>query len=124
VTDAAASLRELAEPWEPGDKVKAAIDRAARRVGLTYWRAFDIWYGKARRIETFEAEAIAAALDRKRREAVRNELHDIRTRIAVLEARLSQTDAEFHREAIDALGLAAGLACGPAAHRRRTDGAR
>ena len=54
MTDARAALHELAEPWSRGDRVKVAIDRAARRAGLAYWRAFDIWYGKARRIEPHE----------------------------------------------------------------------
>ena len=34
MTDPAAALRELAEPWSRGDRVKVAIDRAARRAGL------------------------------------------------------------------------------------------
>jgi hypothetical protein len=96
-------LRELAEPYPPGDRIKAAIDRAARRIGLTYWRTFDLWYGKARRVEPHEQLAIAEALERKRREAARNELHELQIRIARLEARLAQTDAEFHRVDIEAL---------------------
>ena len=54
MTDPAAALRELSEPWSRGDRVKAAIQRAARRADLAYWRAFNIWYGKARRIEPHE----------------------------------------------------------------------
>src|SRR5947209_14578977 len=44
-----------------------AIDRAARAAGLSYWRAFDIWYGKARRIDAHEAAQIneAIRIDRK-----------------------------------------------------------
>jgi hypothetical protein len=57
-----ALLKQLAEPLQFGDRTKYAIDRAARRAGLSYWRAFDIWYGKARRIETHEAESIETAL--------------------------------------------------------------
>jgi len=103
MTDAAAALQELAEPWTRGDRVKVAIDRAARRAGLTYWRAFDIWYGKARRIEPHESEAIEAALTRRRKEVTRNEIHDLRTRLARLEALLVQTDEEFHRPVLDRL---------------------
>lgn len=58
----AASLRQLAEPLHFGDRTKYAIDRAAKRAGLSYWRAFDIWYGKARRIEVHEVQGINAAL--------------------------------------------------------------
>lgn len=57
-----ASLRRLAEPLQFGDRTKYAIDRAAKRAGLSYWRAFDIWYGKARRIEEHEAQNIETAL--------------------------------------------------------------
>lgn len=98
----ASALKELSEPWVRGDKIKAAIDRASRRVGLPYWRAFDIWYGKARRIEQYELDAIDEALDKKRREAARNELHELRTAVLRLEARLSQIDPDFNRPSIDA----------------------
>jgi len=103
MTDLAAALRELAEPWSRGDRVKVAIDRAARRTGLTYWRAFDIWYGKARRIEPYETDAIQDALTKRRKEVTRNEVHDLRIRLARLEALLVQTDEEFHRPVLDRL---------------------
>lgn len=54
-------LRELAEPATRDEKVRSIIDRAARRAGLSYWRAYNIWFGKARRIEPEEREAIKAA---------------------------------------------------------------
>lgn len=99
MNDVATSLRELGEPLHP---VKAAIDRAARAAGLPRWRTFDLWYGKARRIEPFEQAAVAAALDRKRREAARNELHELRTRLLRLESLMVQSDPDFHREDIAA----------------------
>jgi hypothetical protein len=92
MTELAAALRELAGPGEAGDRVKVAIARAARRAGLSYWRAFDIWYGKARRIEAIERGQIAEALERRRREAASHELHEIKMRIARLEALLARTD--------------------------------
>lgn len=99
-------LHEIAG-YAPGvGYTKQAIGEAAKRTGIPYWRTFDIWYGKARRIEQHEIEAIDSALDKKRREVTRNELHSLKTRIALLEARLAQTDSEFHRETIDALGNA------------------
>lgn len=103
MTDASALLRELSEPWPSGGRVKAAIDRAARLAGLSYWRAFDIWYGKARRVENFEHAQIAEALDKKRKEAARNELHELRSRITRLESLLVQIDPDFHRESVAAL---------------------
>lgn len=111
MSDAAvAGLKELAEPWPSGSKVKEAIERAAKRVliphagkveRLSYWRAFDIWYRKARRIEQYEVDAIAEAIEKKRREAARNEFHELRTRLARLEAMFVQSDPDFHRENID-----------------------
>ncbi len=111
--EATTHIRELADPWPSDTRVKDAIRRASKRVlvlfngkltALSYSRASDIWYGRARRIEDFERDAIVDALDKKRREATRNELHELKTRIALLEARLVQADSEFHRETIDALG--------------------
>jgi hypothetical protein len=90
-------LRDLAEPWPPGDRTKAAIARAAKRAGLSYWRAFDIWYGKARRVEDAEQARIAEALDQRRREAARHELHELRIRIERLEALMARTDPDFRR---------------------------
>jgi hypothetical protein len=105
---ARAALRELAEPWTRGDRVKAAIARSARRAGLTYWRAFDIWYGKARRIEEHEMQSIAVALEKRRKEVSRNEIAELRSRLARLEALLVQSDPEFHRPTLDRLREQAG----------------
>jgi hypothetical protein len=82
------SLKELAKPWPDGDGWKRRIERAARAAGLSYTRAFDIWYGKARRIDAHEAEQIREALRLKREKAVANEYHDLRARLAKLESAL------------------------------------
>lgn len=99
--DASAALQELAEPSTRGDRVKAAIARAARLSGLSYWRTFDLWYRKARRVEDFEIDAINGALARKRAEETRNELQELRLRLTRLETALVLSDEEFHREDID-----------------------
>lgn len=101
--DAGEALRELAGQSNRGDPIKTAIDRAARRAGLSYWRAFDIWYRKARRVEQFELDAIADALALKRKEDQRNEAHELRMRITRLESLLAQADADFYRPQITAL---------------------
>lgn len=101
---AADALKELSAPWVGGEKTKQVIDRAARRAGLSYWRAFDIWYGKARRIEAFEQQQLAQAVAEKRAADDRRELHTIRLRLEALEARLRQTDEDFYRPEITALG--------------------
>src|SRR5437899_6232582 len=99
--DAAAALRELSEPWPSGEKVKRAIDRSARMAGLSYSRCFEIWYRRARRIEPAELLRISEALEQKNRKDARNELSELRLRLARLESLLVLSDAEFHREAID-----------------------
>jgi hypothetical protein len=104
---AAESLRELASPLLFGEPIKVVIERAARRVRpilpqFKFSRAYEIWYRRARRIEQYELDAIAQALDKKRREAARNELHELRTTIERLESRLAQIDPDFHRPSIDA----------------------
>lgn len=93
-------LRELASPIERGEKIMVAIERGARRCGMEPWRAFNIWYGKARHTTPEERDSISVAVQRKRREAARNEFHELKTRLAILESRLSQVDEDFHRETI------------------------
>lgn len=109
MTNIVAGLQELAEPWPSGSSVKEAIERASKACGLhapgrriiPYWRTFDIWYRKALRIRDFEYQAVETALEKKRKEAARNELHELRTRLAILESRLNQVDADFFSPTID-----------------------
>lgn len=98
------ALRELSEPWPSGERVNLAIARAARLSGLAYWRASNIWYRKAHRVEPHEITAISDALQRKRELDDRNEIANIKLRIARLESRLNQTDEEFYRPTIEWLG--------------------
>lgn len=56
------AVRKLAEPLEFGDRTKTAVQKSANKTGLSYWRTFDIWYGRARRIELPEAVMIHDAL--------------------------------------------------------------
>jgi hypothetical protein len=99
----AVSLRELAEPIGRDEKIHNIIARAARLSGIKKWRAFNIWYGKAANIRAEEIERVASALEKKRREAARNELHELRTRLARLESLLVQSDPDFHRPTIAAV---------------------
>lgn len=97
------ALREIAGHTPGYGYTKQALGEAARRTGLSQSRTFDLWYGKARRVEQYELDAINDALNKKRREVERNELHDLQLRIARLEARLASSDPEFHRPTLDAL---------------------
>ena len=98
-----AFIRELAEPVSREEKIEVIIRRAASRAGISYHRAFNLYYGRTKWTSPAEAEAVICALDEKRRKDARNELHELRTRIAIMGSRLNQMDADFHREAIDAL---------------------
>lgn len=95
------ALKELAEPRPVGDLIKTAIGRAARAAGLSYTRAFDVWYGKARRIDDTEARRIERALQEKHEEEARNELHDLRTRLLKMESRLAAEAANESRARLD-----------------------
>ncbi|WP_148287810.1 hypothetical protein [Rhodopseudomonas sp. B29] len=102
VDEASSLLRELASPRRPGEYVKQAIERAAVAAGIEYWRAFDLWYAKARRVEEYEIDQITDAKRRKEDAEARSELRDLRLRLLRLEARMSASDADFHRPEIDA----------------------
>lgn len=64
--EAAALLRDLAEPRPVGDSVKSALRRAARTVGISSSRVKSIWYREARRIDASEMDAIREAAQRRR----------------------------------------------------------
>jgi Mg-chelatase subunit ChlI len=81
--------RLAAEPRAPGDSTKAAIDRAARSLRLTYRRARSFWYAtpgtavrawEADRVRAEELQIIAA-----KRRRLERELQDIAARLAARE---------------------------------------
>lgn len=97
VTTWSAALKELAEPRPSGEYIKRSIERAAGLADLRYWRAFDIWYGKARRIDATEAQRISAALEQKREDEAQNELQDLRARLLKMESRLASSRSNSRR---------------------------
>jgi len=119
MADAAAMLRELSEPWATGERMKSIIDRTSRMCRLSYWRTFDIWYRKARKVEDYEIAQIAEALRIKNERAARNELHQAKLILARLEARLNSGDADFYRADIDGLREASSAMGGSNTSRRR-----
>lgn len=114
MADAAMMLRELSEPWASGERIKNILDRTSRMCRLSYWRTFDIWYRKARRIEPYEIEQIQQALRIKNERAARNELHELKYRIIRLEAALAARDPDFYRADID--GIRAATSDGGGSH--------
>jgi hypothetical protein len=104
--DVARALKELSEPHSREEKITTIIERSARIAGLSYSRSFEIWYGRARRIEHVEVVRIEEALKDKRAREARNELSQLRLRLERLESLLVLSDEEFHRENIDPLRAA------------------
>lgn len=96
-----AQLRELSEPRERGEKIVTIIERTARLAGLSYSRAFEIYYGRARRIEPAEIARISEALKQKQSRDARHELAELRLQLNRLESVLVLSDQEFHRTTID-----------------------
>lgn len=98
---AAKMLRELSEPVPSGEYVKTTIDRVARLAKLDYWRTFDLWYLKARKVEEYEIEKLASALEAKNERDAANELRDLKFRLSRLESLLASGDSNFHSQTID-----------------------
>ena len=86
-------LRRLAEPVHAGDSVKALIGRAARRAGLAYSRCYECWYGRAR-VRAEELERVRQLLRAGEREAINDEVAELRARIARLEEMAALADAQ------------------------------
>jgi hypothetical protein len=95
MTDATTMLKELAEPWRPGEFVKDAISRIAPLAGLSQSRAGDIWYGKARRVEGDELAKIADALSKKNARSVWNRIHKIEVELAQLRSIVAASNADY-----------------------------
>ena len=91
------ALKELALPKPDDDRVKRAIDRAARAAGHDYWRAFDLWDRKAKRVDAHEAFQISEALRLKREREAQHEYQELRIRLAKLESLMAKNHSNFHR---------------------------
>lgn len=84
-------VRRAAEPWAPGDSIKAAIDRAARRTGFGFRRVRTLWYRQTTAILAAEADAL--------REWHRRWLASEKARLA---AQLANLETEWNRMESDA----------------------
>ena len=100
----AADAREMllfaAGPRTWDDNKKSAIAKAARMVGISYSRAFNIIYGRSKRIEAAEYLTIKAKVEelRKRNESNITLAAEIRSTIAHVDGRAA------HRTEYLALG--------------------
>ena len=81
-------LRRLSEPVRAGESVKALIAKAARKVGLSYSRAFSLWYGRGV-VRAEELERVRALLRTNRQENLNAEIAELRERLARLEEQAS-----------------------------------
>lgn len=70
-------VHEAAQPAVPGERVVAAITRAARRLGLPYGRARAHWYRLARQVTAEEADALRARRADLREQRIRQLEHEL-----------------------------------------------
>lgn len=115
VAEAAFRLRRIAEPRPVGDRVKAAIDRAAKRAGLPIQRVENLWYGEARIVKAEEMDAIRKADDARqaKEQSAREQAAELGALFAGIAERLRQIDPDFHRDNVNQLLDAAGLLGAP-----------
>jgi hypothetical protein len=99
IDEAQTLVRRCAEPRPAGDQVKAAIRRASRRLGLSFTRTRDLWYGDARRIDAEE-------MDRLRRGAENAEFAQAVAGIEVLRNRMLESNLPASRQVFAALTAA------------------
>lgn len=97
--EARSLIEEIAGPQALGGKIKSALDRVARRTGLSNRRVRGLWAGEAKAIRSEEMDA----LRRVAKKVHTNELNDFAARLAAVEARLATLDADFHGPSLDAL---------------------
>jgi hypothetical protein len=105
IDEAQTIVRRCAEPRLPGGSIKAAIRSASRRLGFSFTRTRDIWYGDARRID-------AAEMDRLRQAAENAEFAQAIAGIEVLRNRMLESNLPASRQVFAAL-TAALSALGP-----------
>ena len=78
-------VRTAAQPWAPGDSVKAGILRASRKLGLSYRRTRTFWYGASCAVLAAEADRLRRAelaFLAQRRATLTTELKAIAARLA------------------------------------------
>lgn len=104
MADATMMLKDLSQPWRPGEFVKDAISRIAPLAGLSQTRAADIWYGKARRVEDYELANIADALAKKNERSIWNRIHNIEVELAQLKSIVRLSNTDYGQSAFDSSG--------------------
>ena len=95
LVEAAMLLRQLAEPAVPGESMKAAINRAARRAGIPAGLGKRLLYGEARRIDadTMDQLRELAARDTEALGKAQDARQTLLQRLAACEAALGLQNA-------------------------------
>lgn len=88
LTEMQAIVRSASEPWRPGDSVKVAISRAARKLDISYRRARTFWYA-------YRCAVRAAEADKLRQLAVRIEQDRATSKRTAAEAAESRRQDEL-----------------------------
>ncbi len=74
-------VKQCAEPAPLRDTVKAGVRRAAQKLGFTFNRTYDFWYGRAGRIDATEIDHLREQAALTRDQTV-NDLVALRSRLA------------------------------------------
>lgn len=99
VSEAQTIIKSASGVPQIGDRTKRRVERAARATGLTYWQAFDLWYGKAsaKAAELFVHRVTnnAAVAAQRLADARAQEDNDARSELAALRARIAEIEARI-----------------------------
>jgi hypothetical protein len=98
-SEAQSLVRRCAEPRPPGDLVKSAIIRAARRLQFPFNRTKDLWYGEAKRIDADE-------IDRLRQGAEEAEVANAIAAMEVIRNRALKSNSSASAQVLAALTAA------------------
>jgi hypothetical protein len=86
------------------------LARVARKVGIKVRMVREVYYGEVDHPDHWAIKLLEHASREKDEGRARDELSELRDRISMVEARLDQNDAEFHRPDIGGMRAATGAA--------------
>lgn len=109
VAEARLLIRDVV-PVSAGATIGERIQKTARALGWSHNRTRDIWHEQARRIDAYEMDQLRRARRDRQLSEARKAHAELTELIAGMEEHLSRIDADFHREAIDALRSSRGKA--------------
>lgn len=75
------ALVQVAGSREPGETIERWLERAARRLGIPYARAFNYWHRRVRRVDAVEYLAV----QRRAKAHASARIEELRAELAILE---------------------------------------